>query len=113
MVRTRTSASGDQEPIPAPASGSIIRCRGRGQGRGQSRGRGRIAAPIEGQVPIVTQGRNRTVPHAADVIHGDVQDHVKGNGPAQAPPSIIATTVLQDTLARMLGLLEGMAQAGT
>ncbi|KAK4731578.1 hypothetical protein R3W88_024566 [Solanum pinnatisectum] len=37
-------------------------------------------------------------------------DRVEGDGPAQAPPSIIATSVLQDTLARILGLLEGMAQ---
>ncbi|KAG5631522.1 hypothetical protein H5410_003239 [Solanum commersonii] len=43
----------------------------------------------------------------------EVKDRVEGNGPAQAPPSIIATPVLQDTLARKLGLLEGMSQAGT
>ena len=43
------------------------------------------------------------VPLDADVIHGDgdVQDHVEGGGPTQ------------DTLALMLGLLEGMTQAGT
>ncbi|KAK4731436.1 hypothetical protein R3W88_024424 [Solanum pinnatisectum] len=40
-------------------------------------------------------------------------DRVEGDRPAQAPPSIIATPVLQDTLARMLGLLEGMTQATT
>ncbi|KAG5616600.1 hypothetical protein H5410_016424 [Solanum commersonii] len=60
MVRTRTSASGDQEPIPVPAFGSTIRGRGRGR------------APIEEQVPIATQGRDKTVPPYADVIHGDV-----------------------------------------
>ncbi|KAG5599713.1 hypothetical protein H5410_031083 [Solanum commersonii] len=48
-----------------------------------------------------------------EVKVGDVQDHIKGDGPAQAPPNIIATLVLQDTLACMLGLLEGMAHAGT
>ncbi|KAG5596797.1 hypothetical protein H5410_038029, partial [Solanum commersonii] len=80
---------------------------------GRGRGGGRIAAPIEGQVPIATQGRDKTVPLDAIVIHGDVQDRVEGDGLAQAPPSTIATPVLQDTLARMLGLLEGMAQAGT
>ncbi|KAG5629835.1 hypothetical protein H5410_001552 [Solanum commersonii] len=97
MVRTRTSASGYHEPIPASAYVSTIRGRGRGRGRGQGRGR----------------GRDRTVPPDADVIHGDVQDRVEGNGPAQAPPNIIATLVLQDTFTHMLGLLEGMAQVGT
>ena len=67
---------------------------------------------MDGQVPIATLGHDRTVPPDADVIHGDVQDHVEGYRPAHAPPSTIATPVLQDTLARMLGILEGMAQAG-
>ncbi|KAH0661773.1 hypothetical protein KY284_026704 [Solanum tuberosum] len=117
MVRTRTSASGDQETIHAPTSGTTIqgrsRERGRGRGRGQGRGRGRIAAPMEGQVPIATQGHNRTVPLDADIIHGDVQDHVEGDVLAHAPPSIKSTLVLQHTLACILGLLDGMAQAGT
>ncbi|KAH0633269.1 hypothetical protein KY284_036055 [Solanum tuberosum] len=72
-----------------------------------------MAAPVEGQVPIATQIHDRIVPPDADVNHGDVQDRVERDGPAQAPPSIIATLVLQDTLARMLGLLEGMTQAAT
>ena len=87
MARNRTSASGGQDPIPAPASGNTIRGRGRGRARG--RGRGRIAAPVGGQVPIATQGHDRTVPPDADVLHGDVQDRVEGDGPAQAPPSTI------------------------
>ncbi|XP_049345498.1 uncharacterized protein LOC125810025 [Solanum verrucosum] len=74
---------------------------------------GRIAALVEGQVLIAYQGHDRTVPPNANIIHGDVHDRVKGDGPAQAPPSIISTPVLQDTLARILGLLEGMAQVGT
>ncbi|XP_015075341.1 uncharacterized protein LOC107019330 [Solanum pennellii] len=41
-----------------------------------------------------------------------MQDRVEGDGPAQAPPSTIVTPVLQDTLARMLGIQEGMAQVG-
>ncbi|KAG5580482.1 hypothetical protein H5410_051109 [Solanum commersonii] len=82
MVRTRTSASGDHKPIPTPASGSTI------------------LAFIERQVPIATQGRDMTVPPDADVIHRGVQDCVEGDGPAQAPPNIIATPVLQDTLTR-------------
>ena len=110
MARNRTSASGGQDPIPASASGNTIRGRGRGRARG--RGRGRIAAPVGGQVPIATQGHDRTVPPDADVLHGDVQDRVEGDGPAQAPTSTIVPPVLQDTLARMLGILEGMAQAG-
>ncbi|KAG5596290.1 hypothetical protein H5410_037522, partial [Solanum commersonii] len=68
---------------------------------------------MEGHLPIPTQGHDRTVPLDADIIHGDVQDRVERDGPAQDPPNIIATPVLQDTLARMLGLLEGMAQVGT
>ena len=64
------------------------------------------------QVPVATQGRDRVVPPDAEVIHGDVQDRVEGHGPAQAPTSTIVPPVLQDTLARMLGILEGMAQAG-
>ena len=87
MARNRTSASGVEDPIPAPASGNIIPGRGRGRARG--RGSGRIAAPVDGQVPIATQGRDRTAPSYAEVIHGDVQDHVEGDGPAQAPPSTI------------------------
>ncbi|KAG5571522.1 hypothetical protein H5410_061288 [Solanum commersonii] len=39
----------------------------------------------------------------------EVKDRVKVDRPAQAPPSIIATLVLQDTFTHMLGLLEGMA----
>ncbi|KAH0641990.1 hypothetical protein KY290_033590 [Solanum tuberosum] len=71
------------------------------------------SAPVEGQVPIATQGHDRTVPPDADVIHGDVQDRVERDGPAQAPPSIIASPVFQDTLACMLGILEGIAKVGT
>ncbi|XP_015081239.1 uncharacterized protein LOC107024791 [Solanum pennellii] len=41
-----------------------------------------------------------------------MQDRVEGNGPAQSPRSSIVTPMLQDTLARILGLLEGMAQPG-
>ena len=110
MARNRTSASGGQDPIPAPASGNTIRGRGRGRARGW--GRGRVAAPVDGQVPIATQGHDRTVPHDADVIHGDVQDRLEGDGPTQAPPSTFVTLVLQDTLACMLGILEGMPYAG-
>ena len=63
---------------------------------------------MDGQVPIPTHGLDRTVPPDADVIHGDVQDCVEGDGLARAPSSIIATLVLQHTLARMLGLLKWM-----
>ena len=107
MVRNRTSTSGGQDPNPAPASRNPIRGRGRGRARG--RGRGRVAAPVDGQVPIATQVRDRTVPPDAEVIHGDVQDRVEEDGPAQAPTSTIVPPVLQDILARMLGILEGMA----
>ena len=110
MTRTRTTASGGQDPIPAPASGNTFRGRGRGRARG--RGRGRVVAPVDVQVPVATQGRDRAVPPDAEVIHGDVQDRVEGDGPAQAPTSTIVPPVLQDTLARMLGILERMAQAG-
>ena len=65
MARNRTSACGGQDPIPAPASGNTIRGRGRGRARG--RGRGRIAALVGGQVPIATQGHDRTVPPNAEV----------------------------------------------
>ncbi|XP_015075330.1 uncharacterized protein LOC107019314 [Solanum pennellii] len=92
MDRTCTPASGGQNPIPALASGNTIRGRGRRQAQG--RGRGRIATLVE------------------EDIHGDVQDRVDGDEPAQDPPSTIVTPVLQDILARMLGLLEGMAHAG-
>ena len=96
MARNRTSASGGQDPIPVPASGNTIRGRGRGRARG--RGRGRIAAPVDGQVPISTQGRDRTVPLDAEVIHGDVQDRVE-DGPAQAPTS----TIVPPSASRYLG----------
>ncbi|XP_069149036.1 uncharacterized protein [Solanum lycopersicum] len=110
MARNRTSASGGQDPIPVPASGNTIRGRGRRRARGW--GRGRVATPVDVQVPVATQDRDRAVPPNGEVIHGDVQDRVEGDGPAQAPTSIIVPPVLQDTLARMLGILEGMAQAG-
>ena len=87
MARNRTSASGGQDPNPAPASGNPIR--GRGRGRALGRSRGRIVAPVDGQVTVATQGRDRTVPPDAEVIHGEVQDRVEGDGPAQAPPSTI------------------------
>ena len=60
------------------------------------------------QVPVATQGRDRNVPPDAEVIHGDVQDCVEEDGPAQAPTSTIVPLMLQDALARMLGILEGM-----
>ena len=110
MARNRTSASGGQDRIPAPASGNTVQ--GRGRRRARCLGRGRVAAPVDVQVPVATQGRDRAVPPDAEVIHGDVQDRVEGDGPALDPPSTIAPQVLQDTLARMLGILEGMAQAG-
>ena len=92
MARNRASASGGQDPIPVPASGNTIRGRGRGRARG--RGRGRIVAPVSGQEPIATQVHDRTVPLDADVLYGDVQDHVEGDGPAQAPTSTIVPPVL-------------------
>ena len=107
MARNRTSASGGQDPIPAPASGNTVRGRGRRRARG--RGRGRVVAPVDVQVSVATQGRDRDVPHDAEVIHGDVQDRVEEDGPAQDPISTIVPPVLQDILARMLGILEGMA----
>ena len=107
MARNRTSVNGGQDPIHAPASGNTVRGRGRRRARG--RGRGRVAAPVDVQVPVATQGRDRTVPPNAEVIHGDVQDRVEVDGPAQAPPSTIVPSVRQDTLARMLGILDGMA----
>ncbi|WMV40958.1 hypothetical protein MTR67_034343 [Solanum verrucosum] len=64
MVRTRTSASGDHVPIPVPTSGITIRA---------------------------TKGHDRKVPPDTDVIYGDVLDRVEGDGPAQAPPSIVDT----------------------
>ena len=41
-----------------------------------------------------------------------MHDRVEGDGPTLAPPSTIVPQVLHDTLARILGILEGMAQAG-
>ena len=87
MARNRTSASGGQDPIPVPASGNTIRGRGRRRARGW--GRGRVATPVDVQVPVATQDRDRAVPPNGEVIHGDVQDRVEGDGPAQAPTSII------------------------
>ena len=110
MAKNRTSASSGQDPIPAPASGNTVR--GRRRRRAQGRGRGRVAAPMEGQVPIATQGRNRTIPLDAEVVDVDMQYHVEWDESTQAPPCTIINLVVQDTLARMLGLLEGMAQAG-
>ena len=97
MARNRTSASGGQDPIPAPASGNTVRGRGRGRARG--RGSGPVAAPVDVQVPVATQGRDRTVPPDAEVIHGDVQDRVEGHGPAQAPTS----TIVPPSSSRYLG----------
>ncbi|XP_069149936.1 uncharacterized protein [Solanum lycopersicum] len=97
IARNRTSASGGQDPIPAPASGNTVRGKGRRRPRG--RGRGRVAAPVDVQVPVATQGRDRTVPPDAEIIHGDVQDRVEGDRSAQSPTSTIVPLVLQDTLA--------------
>ena len=88
MVRNRTSAGGGQDPFPAPASGNTIR--GRGSRRARGRGRGLITASVDGQVPVATQGRDRTVPPDAEVIHGDVQDRAEGDGPTQAPPVLFS-----------------------
>ena len=66
---------------------------------------------MDGQVPIATHGRDKTVPPDVKVIHGDVQDLFEGDGQLRLHP-VLLFPVLQDTLSRMLGILEGMAQAG-
>ena len=68
-----------------------------------------MQAPVGGQVRIATVGRDRTLPLKADVIHGDVQDCVEGDGLAMALPSTIATPVHKYTLYRLLGSLQGMS----
>ena len=88
MARNRTSASGGQDPIPAPASGNTVRGRGRRRARG--RGRGRVAAPVDVQVPVATQGRDRTVPPDAELFMGVYKIVSRGMGQLRLHPVLLS-----------------------
>ena len=88
MARNRTSASGGQDPIPAPASGNTVRGRGRRRARG--RGRGRVAAPVDVQVPVTTQGRDRIVPPDAEVVMGMCKIVSRGMGQLKLQPVLLS-----------------------
>jgi len=93
MDRTRASSSTAQQLEP-PATAST---RGRGRGRGRGRVQPRAAAPVaELQVDFEEEVPAPAVPM----------------GPAQVPEGFIAAPVLQDTLVRLVGLIESVTRAG-
>ena len=81
--------------VEAPARGrGRSRARGRASSATVARGRGRGAAPV--------RGRAREVSTEPQI--GDRED--------QVPPDLVVTPLLQDTLLRVLSVLEGFSQGG-
>ena len=96
MTRTRTNVTGGrgealpEEVVEAPARGrGRSRARGRASSTTVARGRGRGAAPLRGSAREVS-----TEPQI-----DDRED--------QVPPDPVVTPLLQDTLLRVLSVLEG------
>ncbi|MCE2055719.1 hypothetical protein HAX54_043273, partial [Datura stramonium] len=95
-------------PTPAPAARFVARGRGRRRGRGSAQ----ATAPVRTRAPAATPIPAREESPDEDVyIPEDDQARDEQVVPDQAPPSFIATPVLQDTLACMLNFLEGITQA--
>ena len=101
MTRTRTNVTGGRgEALPEAVVEAPARGRGRSRARGRAssttvaRGRGRGAAPVRGLAREVS-----TKPQI-----DDRED--------QVPPDPIVTPLLQDTLLRVLSVLEGFSHSG-
>ena len=101
MTRTRTNVTGGRgEALPEAFVEAPARGRGRSRARGRSssttvaRGRGRGAAPV--------RGRAREVSPESLIDGREVQ----------VPPEPIVIPLLQDTLLRVLSVLEGFSQGG-
>ena len=101
MTRTRTNVTGGRgEALPEAVVEAPARGRGRSRARGRAssatvtRGRGRGAAPV--------RGRAREVSTEPQI--DDRED--------QVPPDPVVTPLLQDTLLRVLSVLEGFSQGG-
>ena len=100
-MRTRTNVTGGRgEALPEAVVEAPARGRGRSRARGRAssatvtRGRGRGAAPLRGSAREVS-----TEPQI-----DDIED--------QVPPDPVVTPLLQDTLLRVLSVLEGFSQGG-
>ena len=101
MTRTRTNVTGGRgEALPEAVVKAPARGRGRSRARGRAssttvaRGRGRGAALLRGSATEVS-----TEPQI-----DDRED--------QVPPDPVVTPLLQDTLLRVLSVLEGFSQGG-
>ena len=101
MTRTRTNVtSGREEALPEAVVEAPARGRGRSRARGRAsstkvaRGRGRGPAPVI--------GRDREV---------STEPQIDGRED-QVSPDPVVTPLLQDTLLRVLSVLEGFSQGG-
>ena len=101
MTRTRTNVTGGRgEALPEAVFEAPARGRGRSRARGRAssttvaRVRGRGAAPLRGSA------REASTEPQID----DIED--------QVPPDPVVTPLLQDTLLRVLSVLEGFSQSG-
>ena len=101
MTRTRTNVTGGRgEALPEAVIEAPARGRGRSRARGRAssttvaRGRGRGAAPVRGRAREVS-----------------TEPQIEGRED-QVPPDPVATPLLQDTLLRVLSVLEGFSQGG-
>ncbi|XP_060200377.1 uncharacterized protein LOC132628629 [Lycium barbarum] len=69
-----------------------------------------VSSYVRGRAPAAAQGRAQAVSLDPEVVHEDESDHADEYGPAQEPPSFIATPALQGILVHMLRCFGGMAQ---
>ena len=101
MTRTRTNVTGGrgealpEEVVEAPATGKgRARANGRARGTAVERGCGRGAAPERGRAREVSP-----------------EPQIDGKED-QVPPEPVVTPLLQDTLLRVLSVLEGFSHVG-
>ena len=101
MTRTRTNVTGGRgETLPEAVVEAPARGKGRSRARGLvsstivARGRGRGAAPVRGRAREVS-----------------TKPQIDGRED-QVPPDPVVTPLLQNTLLRVLSVLEGFSQGG-
>ena len=101
MTRTRTNVTGGRgEALPEAVVEAPTRGRGRSRARGRAsstiveRGHGRGAAPLRGRAREVSK-----------------EPQIDGRED-KVPPDPVVTPLLQDTLFRVLSVLEGFSQGG-
>ncbi|KAF3656247.1 putative F-box/kelch-repeat protein-like [Capsicum annuum] len=108
MVRSHTSQDGGQEPPPAPEPIARDKIHKWGKRRGRGRGRGRERCRGAAQISDSVGSLGVEFEAGGD----DVQVPADDAGLGQAPPGFVATPILQDTLIKVLGVVETITQGG-